>query len=81
MPNIISQNPYASATILTIPIVTILAFVLKSYGIVLPDEVIISLTAILSFFLGRFTRIDKTDAKIIALTSDKEKQEIIKDKE
>jgi len=81
MPNLVTENPFASVTILTIPIVTILVFVLKSYGIILPEEVIIAVTAILGFFLGRFTRIDKKDAKVIQLTTDEDKSNIIKAKE
>ena len=60
---LISENPYASVTILVSAIVTIVTYVLSLYGINLPAGVIAAGTAILSFLLGRWTRLSGEEAK------------------
>jgi len=62
---LISENPYASATGLATFIIVIVVYVLSQFGINLPAEVIVAVTGVLTFLLGRWTRISKQDAEIL----------------
>jgi len=60
---LISENPYASVTMLVTAIMTVVTYVLSLYGIDLPVPVIVAGTTILGFLFGRWTRISKEDAE------------------
>lgn len=82
MPNIIAENPYASVTAVVTMIMVVIAYLLDAiWGVKLPAEVIVAVTGILSFFLGRWTRINKQDAKVVEVTTDKQKEAIIENAE
>ena len=78
--HLVTENPYASSTILVGFIVTIITYVLL-YGINLPAPVVVAVTGVISFLLGRWTRINKQEAKIIETMPQTEKDLIAPPKE
>ncbi len=61
-----AENPKASVTIAITAGITIFIYLLNAiWQITLPPEVIVAITALATFLIGRWTRIDGQQAKIL----------------
>jgi len=75
---LISENPKASISIGINLILQAVIFALRYYGVLeIPLELQAMIFAIIGWFTAYWSRINKTDAKVIAVTSDKQKEAII----
>jgi len=80
--NLISENPKASISIGINLIVQAVIFCLRYYGVTdIPLELQGMIFAIIGWFTMYWVRINKTDAKVIEVTSDKQKEAIIENAE
>lgn len=62
--NLVTENPKASVTIAITAGITIFLYLLKAiWDITLPPEVIVAITALATFLIGRWTRISGEQAK------------------
>jgi predicted Na+-dependent transporter len=82
MGNVILENPKATVTIIVSMVWVIVAYLLKAiWQITLPEEVVIAITTLLGILIGRWTRINKEDAKVIEVTTPQQKEAIIENAE
>ncbi len=81
MPNIIQENPKITITFLAGALVTLTLWILSYWNITVSTERILAMTTVYGVLVGWLLRINKTSAKVLQLTTDEDKSNIIKAKE
>lgn len=82
MPDIVMENPKASITILINLVVQAVIFALRHYNVLdIPLELQGMIFSIIAAFTAYWSRINKKEAKVIEVTTDKQKEAIIENAE
>jgi hypothetical protein len=82
MPNIVLENPKASITIFAGFVTTIVLWLLNIiWGITVPSPVEYAIAGVFISLISYWSRISKKDAKVIEVTTPKQKEAIIENAE
>lgn len=81
MPKLIEENPKITITFLAGALVTLTLWILSYWNITVSTERILAMTTVYGVLVGWLLRVNKTGAKVLSITTDEDKSNIIKAKE